>query len=144
MIPYEELVSALSRWRARQGLPSGPGDYLGEPAQRSHDSYVPTTAAAAAASAVRVSSRPSAVVAEDVLDVSDEMFEDSAVGAVAGADIETAEYETASEMDTHDDPMSSYDESPMAIDMDLPVAAPAAAVRKDTETDGRGGGKRRR
>jgi hypothetical protein len=31
MIPYEELVAALSRWRARRGLPTGLGDYLGEP-----------------------------------------------------------------------------------------------------------------
>jgi len=30
MIPYEELVSALARWRARRGLPTGLGDYLGE------------------------------------------------------------------------------------------------------------------
>lgn len=33
MIPYEELVTALARWRARRGLPTGLGDYLGEPAQ---------------------------------------------------------------------------------------------------------------
>ena len=31
MIPYEELVAALARWRARRGLPTGLGDYLGEP-----------------------------------------------------------------------------------------------------------------
>jgi hypothetical protein len=30
MIPYEELVAALSRWRARRGLPTGLGDTLGE------------------------------------------------------------------------------------------------------------------
>lgn len=32
MIPYEELVTALARWRARHGLPTGLGDYLGESA----------------------------------------------------------------------------------------------------------------
>lgn len=31
MIPYEELVAALARWRARRGLPTGLGEYLGEP-----------------------------------------------------------------------------------------------------------------
>src|SRR5690606_28811318 len=30
MIPYEELAAALTRWRARQGLPTGPADFLGE------------------------------------------------------------------------------------------------------------------
>ncbi|HKE14089.1 MAG TPA: hypothetical protein VKB80_04480 [Kofleriaceae bacterium] len=37
MIPYEELVAALARWRARRGLPTGLGDYLGEPARASFD-----------------------------------------------------------------------------------------------------------
>jgi hypothetical protein len=32
MIPYEELVAALSRWRARRGLPTGLGDALNDPA----------------------------------------------------------------------------------------------------------------
>lgn len=39
MIPYEELVSALARWRARQGLPTGLGDYLGESAPPAHHAY---------------------------------------------------------------------------------------------------------
>jgi hypothetical protein len=39
MIPYEELVSALARWRARRGLPTGLGDYLGEPARASFDAH---------------------------------------------------------------------------------------------------------
>lgn len=39
MIPYEELVAALARWRARQGLPTGLGDYLGESAPPAHDAY---------------------------------------------------------------------------------------------------------
>lgn len=30
MIPYEELVSGLTSWRARQGLATGASDYLGE------------------------------------------------------------------------------------------------------------------
>jgi hypothetical protein len=34
MIPYEELVAALSRWRARRGLPTGLGDALSDPAGR--------------------------------------------------------------------------------------------------------------
>lgn len=33
MIPYEQLVAALASWRQRQGLPAGPADYLGEPAE---------------------------------------------------------------------------------------------------------------
>lgn len=36
MIPYEELVAALARWRARHGLPTGLGDYLGEPPPPAH------------------------------------------------------------------------------------------------------------
>lgn len=31
MIAYEDLVAALASWRARNGLPTGPADYLGEP-----------------------------------------------------------------------------------------------------------------
>lgn len=31
MIAYEDLVSALAAWRARNGLPVGAADYLGEP-----------------------------------------------------------------------------------------------------------------
>lgn len=31
MIPYEDLVSALTMWRERNGLPTGASDYLGEP-----------------------------------------------------------------------------------------------------------------
>ena len=31
MIPYEDLVSALTVWRERNGLPTGASDYLGEP-----------------------------------------------------------------------------------------------------------------
>jgi hypothetical protein len=37
MIPYDELVAALASWRQRQGLPAGPADYLGEPAQANYD-----------------------------------------------------------------------------------------------------------
>ncbi len=32
MIPYDDLVAALHSWRARQGLPTGASEYLGEPA----------------------------------------------------------------------------------------------------------------
>jgi len=31
MIPYEDLVAALTYWRERNGLPTGAADYLGEP-----------------------------------------------------------------------------------------------------------------
>jgi hypothetical protein len=30
MIPYEELVAALAHWRAKNGLPTGSAEYLGE------------------------------------------------------------------------------------------------------------------
>ena len=41
MIPYEELVAALARWRARQGLPTGPADYLGEATTVPYDYVAP-------------------------------------------------------------------------------------------------------
>jgi hypothetical protein len=64
MIPYEELVAALSRWRAAQGLPTGPADYLGEPAPVRYD-YMSSAMPA----------QPGMVVQEDVVDLSDEMLD---------------------------------------------------------------------
>jgi len=39
MIPYEELVAALARWRAERGLATGLSDYLGEPASAARVAY---------------------------------------------------------------------------------------------------------
>src|SRR5947207_13359646 len=64
MIPYEELVSALARWRQRQGLPTGPADYLGEPAPASYD-YAPRAGEAA----------PAGDAGGDFMDLSSEMVE---------------------------------------------------------------------
>jgi hypothetical protein len=62
MIPYDELVAALASWRQRQGLPAGPADYLGEPAQASrYDDYAPAAA--------------SGGYGEDVVELSDEMMD---------------------------------------------------------------------
>jgi hypothetical protein len=73
MIPYEELVVALARWRARRGLPTGLGDYLGEPAPAAagaHDFQTPP--------AVADHSR------DDVVELGDELLdgvvEDGALG----------------------------------------------------------------
>jgi hypothetical protein len=59
MIPYEELVAALTRWRARRGLPTGLGDYLGEVAPAP---FEPPTLAAPAGSG-------------DVVDLGDELLD---------------------------------------------------------------------
>jgi hypothetical protein len=61
MIPYDELVAALASWRQRQGLPAGPADYLGEPAQPRYDDYAPAAA--------------SGGYGEDVVELSDEMMD---------------------------------------------------------------------
>jgi hypothetical protein len=66
MIPYEELVAALARWRARQGLPTGLGDYLGESAPPADDAY-----------AARDHSR------DDVVELGDEHIEDMIESQVA-------------------------------------------------------------
>jgi hypothetical protein len=54
MIPYDDLVAALSSWRARQGLPTGQLQ-----ASPSKPTAVPA-AASAAASAARSSTKPGA------------------------------------------------------------------------------------
>ena len=77
MIPYEELVAALARWRARRGLPTGLGDYLGEPARAPFES------------AQGDHSR------EDVVELGDEALEGEvepahAYGAYAGTDMHAA------------------------------------------------------
>ncbi|HUS65324.1 MAG TPA: hypothetical protein VMZ28_12305 [Kofleriaceae bacterium] len=113
MIPYEDLVAALSRWRARQGLPSGPGDYLGEPAQASYQGYVAPPPSG---------SRPMAAVVEDEVEyMNDDLLEESKPGGPPYGDVETQEYDTASDV-THDDPIT-YE---------------APGPRSDTEADGRG------
>ena len=70
MIPYEELVAALSRWRAAQGLPTGPADYLGEPAPVSYD-YVSTAAPEHGA----YGGHGGALAHDDVVDLSDDMLD---------------------------------------------------------------------
>ena len=126
MIPYEDLVAALSRWRARQGLPSGPGDYLGEPVQMQYQGYVAPTPSG---------SRPvAAVVEEEVEYVSDDLLEESSrPGGPEYGDIETQEYDSAHD-DTRDDPVGYEVEASLEDDI----------KRQDTESDSGGGRKRRR
>ena len=118
MIPYEDLVAALSRWRARQGLPSGPGDYLGEPSQVSYQGYVAPPPSG---------SRPAAAVVEEEVEyMSDDLIEEqSRPGGPPYGDVETAEYDTSSDV--------TYDE---------PITYEAPGARGDTEADG--GGRKRR
>jgi hypothetical protein len=73
MIPYEELVAQLARWRAQQGLPTGPADYLGEPAPVSYD-YV---------SSVAPGYRAETDDTEDVVDMS-EVVEEGSMPAYEG------------------------------------------------------------
>jgi hypothetical protein len=117
MIPYEDLVAALSRWRARQGLPSGPGDYLGEPVEASYQGYVAPPPSG---------SRPAAAVVDDEVEyMTDDLLEEqSRPGGPPYGDVETQEYDTSS--DTHDEPIT-YE---------------APGHRSDTEADG--GGRKRR
>lgn len=121
MIPYEDLVVALARWRQRQGLQAGPSDYLGEPAPASYD-YAPAAAA------------PS----DEVLDVSDEMMdhlmEDQSRPGFNPQEVQTSEYDQSyqTESDTQDEP---YVEPSPTVDS-------GRVGRSDTETDSRGGGGR--
>jgi hypothetical protein len=130
MIPYEDLVASLSRWRARQGLPSGPGDYLGEPVQTPYQGYVAPPPSG---------SRPAAAVMDDELEyASDELLEEgSRPGGPPYGEVETAEYETSHD-DTRDDPVGFEIEA---------VSLEDEIKRQDTEADGggkRGGGRKRR
>lgn len=60
MIPYEDLVAALSEWRVRQGLPTGAADYLGESSATRYDFAAPLTQMAGDS---------------DIVEVGDEMLE---------------------------------------------------------------------
>lgn len=130
MIPYEDLVAALSRWRARQGLQSGPGDYLGEPAAVQYQGYVAPPPSG---------SRPAAAVVDEELEyVTDDLLEEgSRPGGPPYGDVETAEYETAND-DTRDDPVGDEVET---------VSLEDEIKRQDTEADGgngKAGGRKRR
>jgi hypothetical protein len=46
MIPYQQLLHALTDWRVKNGLPVGHTDYLGPPQQHSFRSLGATKAAA--------------------------------------------------------------------------------------------------
>jgi hypothetical protein len=82
MIPYDDLVAALSSWRARQGLPTG--QLSGATAAAK-----PAVAAAPAASAARSSTMPGAAAApatrvpvraasEPAMDVDEDSFVEEA------------------------------------------------------------------
>lgn len=101
MIPYEELVAALARWRARQGLPTGPADYLGEASTAPYD-YV---------------AAPVDHSQEDVVDLSDDMLE--------GVVEESGPVDIAVEMAAEDAGAGMYD-SGAVYDAD-PAGAAAGA-----------------
>jgi hypothetical protein len=92
MIPYDELVAALSSWRSRQGLPSGPADYLGEPVASSYNYVQPATAYAAGYGDAG---------GDDVVDLSDDMMDSVVEEQASGYSDQTDDYaeQTAMEPD---------------------------------------------
>jgi hypothetical protein len=67
MIPYDDLVTALATWRARQGLPTG--QLVDAPAAKPAPAPAPAKAAPAPAASRDRKSRPVSVVPEDSLDI---------------------------------------------------------------------------
>lgn len=131
MIPYEELVAALASWRQRQGLPAGPADYLGEPAQASYD-YAP----AAEAGGDGYGGYGSAY-GEDVVELSDEMM-DSVVEEQSNRysveAVETYVEASAVESDTQDQDIDSY----------LDAAIPSEPAPEPEPEPEKSGGRRKR
>ncbi len=113
MIPYDELVAALASWRQRQGLPAGPADYLGEPAQARYDDY---DAGASAGGGY----------GEDVVELSDEMM-DSVMEEQSNPYAVEAE-------EAVDDGGAQYNDTQ---DQDYETAAPIEPPKPEPEPTGR-------
>jgi hypothetical protein len=133
MIPYDELVAALANWRQRQGLPAGPADYLGEPAQTSYD-YAPPAAPAASGG------YGGGFGGEDVVELSDEMM-DSVVEEQSSpytVEAEETDYAAAQgEIDSQDQDIDAY----------LDAAIPGEPTRAEPDPEpepARSGGRRKR
>ena len=82
MIPYEQLVAALASWRQRQGLPAGPADYLGEPAEAGAYDYASAPPADSAyggdaygGGAYGSEAYGASAYGEDVVELSDDMMD---------------------------------------------------------------------
>ncbi|HEX3758145.1 MAG TPA: hypothetical protein VHW23_05545 [Kofleriaceae bacterium] len=73
MIPYDDLVAALTAWRARQGLPVAQKAAAAPPPARGRAAPAAQTAPAAPPAAARPAARSPAPVA----DYDDELVEDS-------------------------------------------------------------------
>jgi hypothetical protein len=82
MIPYEDLVAALTYWRERNGLPTGAADYLGEPPPPPPVSF-------------EQYETPTGPASEQILD--GDMFEEALVGQEAIAEDHTYDEPIAEE-----------------------------------------------
>src|ERR1051326_5241567 len=116
MIPYEELVTALARWRARQGLPTGPGDYLGEPAPASYN-YAPPAGQAAAGAARGA----------DLDALSADMLEEEESSPASQPDIFSSEPVGGIGDDTQDQAIDPYGYQPPPPQDDIPTTPPKPA-----------------
>jgi len=116
MIPYEDLVAALSHWRAGQGLPSGPADHLGDSPSTRYDYSAPLTQMAGDS---------------DVVEVGEELIEDEPLAYDGGYQDDYHEADGYGEADSY--ATSGRAETDVAALGDGPMSA-SDATASDLET----------
>ena len=122
MIPYEQLVAALASWRQRQGLPAGPADYLGEPAEPGAYDYASAPPAESAyggdayggAAAYGNDAYGASPYGEDVVELSDDMMDSVVEEPSSPWSVEASEVDEGAGMgsETHDEGTFAEPEPP--------------------------------
>lgn len=137
MIAYEELVTALTNWRARQGLPTGHTDFLGPP-----PAHLATTIIAQATEDVEEIAADSLVeeISEvdayetvgDQTDVAVALDDDEVVEygqpAAEATDYDYGEAAPVAEADVYEEAPAAFEEAPAPIEEAPAYDEPAAAA----------------
>lgn len=148
MIPYEELVSALAHWRARQGLPPLHSDYLGAPKKHRIDASSALAAKPArpgssaratsparppipSVQAAQLQETPENLGWDEPLDALDSIDETGAYGAVA----EQARSYGGPSYDSNDSIDAPYDPSAYGDDLGGDLEEPTHFVRALSPSD---------